>query len=47
MQVKLLLVNFYLNGGLHAVCRKAVWTDVKFLDGTVFKIEYEPNFDFP
>jgi len=35
MQVKLLLVDFYFNGGLHAV--KTVSTDVNFLDGSVFK----------
>ena len=53
MQVKLLLITSYMNGGgrLHAVqCsfyRKTVWIDVKFLDGSVLKNECEPNFGFP
>ena len=46
MQVKLLLVTFYLNGGLHAVSVAENWTDVKFLDGSVLKTKSEPTFGF-
>ena len=28
-------------------CRKTVWMDVKFLDSSVLKTEFEPNFGFP
>jgi len=38
MQVKLLLVTLYLNGGLHAVSivNKTIWTDIEYLHGSVF-----------
>jgi len=48
MQVKLLLVNFYSNGGLHAVSigKLTEWMSnfwmVQFL-----KTKSEPNFGFP
>jgi len=44
MRVKSLLFTFYLNGGLHAV---SIRTDVKLLDSSVFKTEFELNFGFP
>jgi len=39
-------INFKLNYGLQAV---SVWTNVKFLDGSVFTTESVPNcfFGFP
>ena len=48
MQVKLLLVTFYLNGGLHAVTigKSSEWMSnrwtIRFL-----KNDSEPNFGFP
>jgi len=45
MQVKLLLVTFYLNGRLHAVSI-GNYIYVKFLDCSVLKTESEQNLGF-
>ena len=46
MQVKLLSVNFYLNGRLHAVSIGKPSEHVKFLDGSVFKNRTQTKFQF-
>ena len=52
MQVKYFFVTFNINCGFaRSFCRKTVWTDAKFFDGSVrfgfLKTESEPNFGFP
>jgi len=48
MQVKLILVTFYLNGGLHAVSiRKLSEWMSNFWTVRFSKTESEPNFGFP